>query len=63
MGKGKITTDVASKYTHGLPHQIEQHLKCKLWALCDPSQHKKTTVNDELFVTADTGDIPKTLLE
>lgn len=63
LSKGKIITDVTSKYTDGLPHQIEQDLRCKLWGLSDPTQHKKTAVSEELFVTAETGNMSKTMLD
>lgn len=63
LSKGKIITDVTSKYTDGLPHQIEQDLRCKLWGLSDPTSQKKVAINDELFVTAETGNMSKTMLE
>ena len=56
-------TDVSSKFTDGLPHQLEQDLRCKLWGMSDPAQHKKKPPTDELFVAPDTGDVSKIMLE
>ena len=64
LSGGKVITDVAPKYTRGLPHHIEQRLKSRIWGYRDPLLSRKQTSKDnEVFVGACTGDIPKTLLE
>lgn len=61
---GKVVTDVAPKFTGGLPHHMEQNLGSRVWGYSGPSGSKKQVSDDsDVFVGANTGGVCKSLLE
>ncbi|KAL3879128.1 hypothetical protein ACJMK2_031439, partial [Sinanodonta woodiana] len=61
---GKMSTDVGSRFTRGMPQQREQPLGCKVWAYMNTTSTKKPQ-HFENFIMAicDTGDVLKGFLD
>ncbi|KAJ8297583.1 hypothetical protein KUTeg_024114 [Tegillarca granosa] len=61
LGNNKILIDIGSKYTGGLPQQLDVQLQCNVWSYTNPtSQNKKPVAVDDVFTGCKTGDISKT---
>ncbi|XP_060080889.1 minichromosome maintenance domain-containing protein 2-like [Ylistrum balloti] len=63
LSNGKVTIDIASKYTGGLPQKMEQELGCLVWAYTDPVTDKKPQHFDDIFMGCETGNMAKPLLD
>ncbi|XP_033742896.1 minichromosome maintenance domain-containing protein 2-like isoform X2 [Pecten maximus] len=63
LSDGKVTIDIAGKFTGGLPQKMEQRLECLVWAYTDPVTNKKPQHFDDIFTGCETGNLAKPLLD
>lgn len=63
LDTGRVVIDVSSKFSQGLPQQHSSPLRCHVWAYSDPATQKSSQCKDELFITGDTGELSKAMLE
>ncbi|XP_069129789.1 minichromosome maintenance domain-containing protein 2-like isoform X2 [Argopecten irradians] len=63
LSNGKVTIDIASKFTGGLPQKVEQKLECSVWAYTDPVTNRKPQHFDDIFTGCETGNIAKPMLD
>ncbi|XP_064608316.1 minichromosome maintenance domain-containing protein 2-like [Liolophura sinensis] len=63
LDTGRVVIDVSSKFSQGLPQQHSSPLRCHVWAYSDPATQKPSQYKDELFITGDTGELSKAMLD
>ncbi|OWF54878.1 MCM domain-containing protein 2-like [Mizuhopecten yessoensis] len=63
LSNGKVTIDIASKYTGGLPQKVEQKLECLVWAYTDSITNKKPQHFDDIFTGCEMGNMAKPMLD
>ncbi|KAK3100681.1 hypothetical protein FSP39_023735 [Pinctada imbricata] len=63
LNSGKISVDLASKFTDGLPHTMEIPNHSQIWAYTEPNPQGKSQHSDDVFTGCDSGEISKVLLD
>ncbi|XP_041358065.1 minichromosome maintenance domain-containing protein 2-like [Gigantopelta aegis] len=63
LANNKISLELGSKHTGGLPQYLTYPLQCQVWAFADSTTHRKPQNQSEVFIHGETGNISKLMLD